>query len=369
MNRTGASDSETQSNPDGGRMTIEYLRPISRGWDRMKKALFRPFNLRKWCLVGFTAFLAGLTDWQGNGSGRGSRNTVHDWDDFFRLPGEAREWLFNHPGWSALIILAMFVLLVLSVLFTWLSSRGKFMFLDNVAHDRDRVKAPWNEYRSEGDSLFLWRLGLGVLGIVVIGATLAACYTSLYGMYSNDAPDRTLVMNAVLMGIALLGLAIVFGFVQTFLHDFVTALMYKNRVPTLEAIRRFWKLFTERPVDFLLYGLLVFVLQIFIVAAVVIAGLMTCCIGFAVLAIPYVNAVALLPISYTLRAFSLEFLAQYGPAYNVFGPESKSKSSSAAAIKPGAVKGGTSAKTRKTVKPKAKARPKSGTGRKPSKRV
>jgi hypothetical protein len=51
---------------------------------------------------------------------------------------------------------------------------------------------------------------------------------------------------------------------------------------------------------------------------VVVIGLFTCCAGFLLLAIPYVNAVILLPVSYTFRAFSLEFLAQFGSGFNCF---------------------------------------------------
>jgi hypothetical protein len=34
--------------------------------------------------------------------------------------------------------------------------------------------------------------------------------------------------------------------------------------------------------------------------------------------IPYVGTVVTLPIWYTLRAFSLEYLAQFGPEYDLF---------------------------------------------------
>ena len=51
---------------------------------------------------------------------------------------------------------------------------------------------------------------------------------------------------------------------------------------------------------------------------VIVAGLVTRCIGWLLLVIPYIGTVVTLPFWYTLRAFSLEFLAQFGPEYNVF---------------------------------------------------
>ncbi|MEZ5082559.1 MAG: hypothetical protein R2750_03800 [Bacteroidales bacterium] len=68
-------------------MNIDYIEPLSRGWARMKKALFQPFDLAKWFTVGFTAFLAALMDGGGGGGGN-SRNygkAKFDFDDFFNF--------------------------------------------------------------------------------------------------------------------------------------------------------------------------------------------------------------------------------------------------------------------------------------------
>jgi hypothetical protein len=39
------------------------------------------------------------------------------------------------------------------------------------------------------------------------------------------------------------------------------------------------------------------------------------------IAIPYIGSVILLPVSYTFRAFSIEFLAQFGEKFDVFPKE------------------------------------------------
>src|SRR5660397_118435 len=81
-------------------MNASYSQPLSLGWDRMKKALFHPFDLNKWLRVGFTAWLAGLTDCNGGSSGNNSSHNNFDWDDFFNFPQTAWEWLTDHPLWS-----------------------------------------------------------------------------------------------------------------------------------------------------------------------------------------------------------------------------------------------------------------------------
>jgi hypothetical protein len=80
----------------------------------------------------------------------------------------------------------------------------------------------------------------------------------------------------------------------------------------------FLRLLTIHPLQFAGYSLLVLFLVFVLVVAIIVAGLATCCIGFLILAIPYINQVLLLPVSYTWRAFSVEFLEQFGPEYQIF---------------------------------------------------
>ena len=87
-------------------MNIAYIVPFSKGFKRMKKALFQPFNLKKWFIVGFTAFLAGLTNCLnsvGDGDSNGGDNP--DLYDVVNFPYRAWDWLLDHPGWFALIVI------------------------------------------------------------------------------------------------------------------------------------------------------------------------------------------------------------------------------------------------------------------------
>jgi hypothetical protein len=309
-------------------MVVEYAEPLARGWNRMKKALFRPFDPRKWFVVGFTAFLAGLTEWQGGINSKWTQRVGgRGWEDFFHFPAAAREWLAQNPFWAALIFAGAVAVMVLSVLITWLSSRGTFMFLDNTAHDRSRVTAPWREYRTQGNSLFAWRLLLGAAGLAVFASYLCCCFLALFTAHENGRWGGGLHMNALVMALGFLGLAAAAGYVSVFINDFVSAIMIKRGVTSVPAARLFWNLFKAHPLPFLLYGLIVFCLKILVAVLVIVAGFVSCCIGFLVLAIPYLNSVILLPVSYTFRAFSLEFLAQFGADYDVFSASPATKMS------------------------------------------
>lgn len=299
-------------------MEIRYFDPLSRAWERMKKALFRPFDLKNWFVVGFTAFLSGLTDCHGGGNGKTGWQEPSDIHTLMNFPETAREWLMENPVLAILIAFGIVLAIVLVIVLTWLSSRGKFMFLDNVVHNRALVAQPWREYRTEGNSLFLWRVVFGFAVLAVVLVYLAACFSTLYARYEQYGDTAGLIGPLILMGLGLLVLMIVISGISLFLSDFVVPVMYRHRISAVRGWGVFIRLFSLHPAQFIGYALLVLLLIIILVVAIVIGGLITCCIGFLILAIPYINEVLLLPVTYTLRAFSVEFLEQFGPDFQVF---------------------------------------------------
>lgn len=301
-------------------MNILYFEPLSRGWDRMKKALFQPFDLNKWFVVGFTAFLAGLLDRPGGGGGGGNKkwDGFHDLNNITDIPSEAWDWLMGHPGWFSLILFGLVFFISLAILFIWLSSRGKFMFLDNVVHDKAQITKPWYQYKKQGDSLFLWRLVYGFICLAAFIAMLVFFFSIILSMFHGDISGAQKVSSIIGMVLLFLTFIIITGYISLFLNDFVVPIMYKYNLTAIKAWNRFLPLFTQHFLYFVLYGIIIFLLIILVVICVILFGLLTCCIGFLLLIIPYIGSVVTLPISYTFRAFSLEFLEQFGPEFTLF---------------------------------------------------
>ena len=139
-------------------MHIAYFEPLSRAWERMKNILWRPFDLATWLVLGFSAWLASLAD----GAGGGGWKWIVDEEDFpgcynlrsaddgFREVGEALIWL-------PLIFVIVMAVAAILLLILWVSSRAKFIYLDNVVHNRAQIIDPWHRFRDIGNSLFLWR--------------------------------------------------------------------------------------------------------------------------------------------------------------------------------------------------------------------
>jgi len=302
-------------------MAIHYINPLSRAFERMKTILFRPFDLGKWFTLGFTAFLASLMNSPGGTGGGGNYNVERgdfEWDTFFSLPGRIMEWLSAHPFWTALIIAGIFIGIVIAVLFIWLSSRGMFMFLDNVVRNRSLIEKPWREFKAQGDSLFLWRLAFMIITFLVFAGTMIVAFLLAYKNYLEGGGLFSNIVTILGFVLICLLLALVVFYVWLFLDNFIVPIMYKTGLSVNDAWRRFLDLFDEHPWHFILFGLYIIVLYIVVVICVIIFGLMTCCCGFVLLFIPYLGSVLMLPVSVTFRALSLEYLGQFGEEYRIF---------------------------------------------------
>jgi len=294
---------------------------LGRAWQRMKLLLFAPFDLQQWFVLGFAAFLVSLADGGGDGILKFSE----------RFDRDRNEW-----GWGELdglyerviseawlIMLVSFLLmagLVLGVVFLWLSSRGRFVLVDNLVKDRPGISAPWNEYSAQGNSLFLWQLGFALVCLIVFGMFGGLMLVLFIPLGMLDAGALVAIPAMALAGALGLALILVTVYVEFFLHNFVVTIMYRDKISTTEAWRRFTPLFSQYPGWFVLYGMFYLLVAILGFIALVTAGLVTCCIGLVLLMIPYIGSVLSLPLTVTLRYWDLEFLGQFGPNYTVLGP-------------------------------------------------
>ena len=307
-------------------MNISLTQPLGRAWRRMTQALFKPFDITIWFVVGFTSFLAGLTDSYFPGSGaKFGEDDFNEVRELFEFPEIIRDWLQANPFWISLIALGTLFLMALIFVFIWLSSRGAFMFLDNVLHKKAQVAKPWREYRKEGNSIFIWRILFSLLILVLIIFLAGAIILSII-LWKSKAFTEFPIFLIVVLGIIFLLVILASIYISMFLNNFVIPIMYQRKIRVLQAWRIFLKLFRENTGHFLLYGLFLFVLYLGLGIGIVIGGVLTCCMGFVLLIIPYVGSVLLLPFSYTFRAYSIEFLTQFGAEFEFFPKEAEEDS-------------------------------------------
>lgn len=288
---------------------IEIFAPFEAAFDLTKQILFRPFDLGKWCVIGFAAFLANLT---GNFGNAFNYNSYGDKEWKFRsTTSNALEAADGLPGWAiALIVAAVIVLVVIVVAVMWVSARGKFIFTDCIVHNRAAIVAPWKEFKREGNSYFLFSLAVAVILLAVLGLASMPIW---WGMaLGGNAPDG-IQLALSLVGFGVIALVVCCGW--ALLAGFMIPIMYRRRCGAGEGFRGAVTMLTTHPGPVILFALFSIVLWVAIALMACVITCLTCCIT----AIPYVGTVILLPVYVFFASYVLLFARQFGNEYDAWG--------------------------------------------------
>jgi len=295
----------------------------------VKTILFRPFDVGRWVMLGFIAFLANL----GEGAFRFGSNFSNPWGNneaIFDGMREGVSWMMAHALVTAIILFVLFVLiLALVVLLMWLASRGTFVYIDCLATNRAQLVRPWKEHRELADSYFFWRLIFTLCsGFVslLLAIPVIVSFVTILSSGEEIRPLRILFGTGILM--VTVPLLIVLAFVNIFIHltlrEFVAPVQYLRRIRCSEAFRIVLGLMREAPVSFILYFLLKIVIAIVVGVGLFVLGCATCCVLFCCFGVPCIGelfaAILLLPLYVFIRSFPLFFLQGFGPEFDVFGP-------------------------------------------------
>jgi hypothetical protein len=296
---------------NGTEPKIEIFKPFGEAFELMKRILFQPFDLGKWCVVGFAAFLASLS-----GGSSYSFNPLSRWSaredqksiaESFRDVGPVAQmewWVI------ALIAIGVLIIVALALLFMWLGARGRFIFTDCIARNRGAIIAPWKDFRAQGNSFFLFSvLVIFCIFVVVVLMALALFFPlALRGSGRQTGPDFWIALGLFVFLI----LCLAFGW--ALVSQLMIPIMYRQRCLARQAFSQSVGLIATQPGPMLLYFL-------FLVVILFAAGLISCvaaCVTCCIAAIPYIGTVLLLPIPVTLHGFSLLFLRQFGSNYDVW---------------------------------------------------
>jgi hypothetical protein len=297
-------------------MSVSYSLTARQSWSRMVRMLFRPFRLEFWLTLGFAAFLSELLS---RPTGGGSSWQMHGPGP--RMPEVLRHVaaFLLHPVWGALLLAAVICGVIVGIVLMWLSSRGKFIFLDDVVRERAAIVEPWKRYARLGNSLFAFRLAFNIVfAAIVIGISLPLIPAILEAIAAGGSWRVFLAIFAVWWVAAMVPLLLVGACVHLFLSQFVASIMYRDDLGVLAAWRRFGSLFTAHAPAFIGFALLYLVAGIVVGVTVVLLGFATCCVGFVLIVLPYVGSVTLLPVEVTFRGLGPDFLAQFGTEWSVF---------------------------------------------------
>jgi len=311
---------------NGEQSHVSVVEPLTPAIERIKTILFRPFDLGKWFVIGFCAWLAEL------GKPKGGRVEVRERGPLGRVPEpeEVVEWakdgietarifIEENMHWILPVaIVGAVVVIILWLLLMWLSSRGRFMFLHCVVENKAEVAIPWNKFSRHANSLFVFRIVVGLINIVAVAVAILAGIL-LFAGAAMSGSGVAAVLIVVSIFILMIALGIVLFLIQKFTTDFVVPIMFLRRESCSAAWREFLAVLTANSGRFVLYVLFQIAIWIVIMFLIIALICVTCCCAACILGIPYVGTVLLLPILVFQRSYSLYYLRQYGPAFDIFG--------------------------------------------------
>ena len=300
---------------------------VSPAWQRMKTMLFRPFSLGKWFTLGVSAWLATL----GEGGGSSFSGNANDFRkqqgttgpgqvDFNEVMEPIREFMSRYGEHVLMIAIALVVVgIALGLFVTWLRARGKFMFLDNVATNRSEISSPWREFSQHGNSLFWWYVLYGLACLLVFAILMGMAFLAVVLPFMRAGTFvRSAIPSIALIGTVWLIVSVIVAYISRFVEDFVIPISYHCDLTIMEAWGKFRTIFRANRGGFVIYGLFYLLLGIAATACIFLFVLATCCVGGCIMAIPYVGTVIMLPVTVFFRAYSLEYLSQYGNEFRVF---------------------------------------------------
>ena len=291
-----------------------------------RRILFKPFDFGKWLVLGFMAWIyqlgdLGITPFQAD---KLKTDFPRNWEsphtilenlealirDSLEPLSQKLFWLVPLVGFLALVSMALWLVL------TWLSSRGSFLFLNGVATNQTQVASPWNEFVREGNSLFRFRLVLGLGGCVLTLALVVGAILMQALSFGPNAGSAWLAFGLLLTPALLCALGL--WLIGSLTEDFVVPIQYLRRCGCRTAWGVLLGHMSRFPTAFLLYLLIQIPLSLVTALAVFVFAVITCC-GCCLLFVPYLSTVILLPVFVLHRAYPLHFLAQLGPEWNAFG--------------------------------------------------
>lgn len=285
---------------------IEIFAPFSAALDLTKLILFQPFDITKWLVLAFAAFLANLG---GGGVNVSSKMPNMNWN-FRSSSRDVFEAGSGVPGWVwPLIAIGVVLAIAIVLALMWLSARGKFIFADCVVRNRAAIVEPWKEFKREGNSYFLFMLLIGACVLLLLAIVSSVLWLPL--LLNGDVPGGVVFV----VGVSLLVIVgIILALALSLIANFMIPVMYRQRCSARQAFSTTLKLIAAYPGAVVLYLLFSVVLWMAVIAISCVLTCVTCCI----VAIPYVGTVILLPVYVFFMSYLLLFVRQFGPEYDAW---------------------------------------------------
>ena len=291
---------------------IEILSPFNQAIELTRLILFRPFDITKWLIIGFAAFLSG---WLNSGGRSINPWSFRGWNtSSAQAPTVPIPVLQSRPCWrvppgphrgSGRFHCRNRHSLALGHL-AW-----PFHFYHCLVRNRAAIAEPWREYHRKGNRFFLFLIVLIVASIAIVALLGGFVFGSLM-LWRNYHISNTPAL-LVLVPIAVFAW-VAFAVVVNLILYFMPPVMYTRRCSPGDAARAILRLILDDPVPFILFILFMLALWIGWIMVGCLVTCLTCCRA----SLPYIGTVMVLPVPVFFRSFSLLFLRQFGADWDVW---------------------------------------------------
>jgi len=262
---------------------------INKSMQRTGLILFKPFVLKKWLFLLMIAYLSGnLGGGCGNGGGSRTCNRLQrkaeatpshivQYDSTKddpssvahaanKVPAENhsqadhnpfRDWQ-AWPRWAhALIIFAIFLVLAIMILLTWISSRFQFVWVHAIINNDASIVKPFGDYRQQGDSLFKLNLAILFISLLYIAGIVTWIIFPLSAQHVFQNPENLPIWGYVkIVGPPLMILILLLVVTAVFMHlviHFVVPIMAADRILFMDGWKKFCEIYQKNTKDVWIY--------------------------------------------------------------------------------------------------------------------
>jgi len=220
-------------------VSLSAIDAIAPAFEQMRRQLFSPFSFGQWVRFAIVGLLAGEM------GGLGGCNSRFSFP--FDIPSSSRPNQLQGPlaAASALVVLGVVLAIVLGLIlllvFTYVSSRMRFVLFDSVIARRCKVREFWGRRSEPALNYFLWQLGfaLVLLSAMVVLVVPPLVFAGLMGWFANPREHLLpLVLGGLVLVLLVLGVAIAAGVIHVMTKDFVVPQMAMEGTGAVEGWRR-----------------------------------------------------------------------------------------------------------------------------------
>lgn len=304
------------------RYRVSVVEPVGMAFEWMKRVLF-PFNFMRWLTFSVPLFLLQC------GEGGGGTN--------FNLPGgggggpggggmkDFAQQALDQIGSNTGLIIgfavgAYVVILLITAIIQFIASRGQFIFLENMLTGEPGVSESWGRLAKPANSHFFFVFLLNALFTLIVIATLAVGAMTVLNILAGNLEFSSALPGMFLLGAPLILIGLATGIVMLLVNDLAVPLMYRRGYTIWYALGLIRSLVFNNIGTFTIYVLFRILISIVIGLIQGLIGLALCCtgVGLCILVIPVVNVMPFLPLFAFRRLYTVMFLEQFGPDWEIF---------------------------------------------------